>query len=314
MMLTYRARLRLSGSIVGKIQSDTLFGGLCWAYHDTVDEASFQALLTECIAGKPPFVVSDPFPGDLLPKPFLPPVSSVSTASGKEALVAAAKQAKKLKDIQWLTQEEFRAMLSGKPVAAERKPAVSVTRMTLHNTINRETGTTVLDGGGLYDLPESYYQAEYLSVYVRVKQAWEDSLRQCFAHFGKIGFGGKRSIGKGGFDLIDFEPFGAFAATSDGGNAFVSLSHFVPAEDDPADGCYKTMVKYPRLDREHAQGPNLFKHPLVLMTPGSVFRTGSSPKPYYGKAIQGIAPGFAAAIQGTFAFAVPFQWMMEESQ
>ena len=149
MMLTYRARLRLSGSIVGKIQSDTLFGGLCWAYHDTVDEASFQALLTECIAGKPPFVVSDPFPGDLLPKPFLPPVASVSTTSGKEALVAVAKQAKKMKDIQWLTQDEFRAMLSGKPLAAERKPAVSVTRMTLHNTINRETGTTVTDGAAV---------------------------------------------------------------------------------------------------------------------------------------------------------------------
>ena len=51
MMLTYRARLRLSGSIVGKIQSDTLFGGLCWAYHDIVDEESFQALLAECIDG-----------------------------------------------------------------------------------------------------------------------------------------------------------------------------------------------------------------------------------------------------------------------
>ena len=71
MMLTYRARLRLSGSVVGKIQSDTLFGGLCWAYHDTAQEEKFQSLLASCTAGEPPFVVSDPFPGDLLPKPFL---------------------------------------------------------------------------------------------------------------------------------------------------------------------------------------------------------------------------------------------------
>ena len=313
MMLTYRARLRLSGSIVGKIQSDTLFGGLCWAYRDLGDDDRFQQLLAQCIAGEPPFVVSDPFPGDFLPKPLLPPAASASASTDKDALVAQARQAKKVKDIQWLTQQEFLAMLSAKPVAPERKNAVSVTRLTLHNTIHRETGTTVTDGGGLYELPESFFQSDYLSVYVRVKQGWEESLRQGFAHFGKTGFGGKRSIGKGGFDLLDFEPFDDFALTADRANAFVSLSHFVPADEDPAEGCYKTMVKYPRLDRELAQGPNLFKHPLVLLTPGSVFRTDGPPKPYYGKAIQGIAPGFAAAIQGAFAFAVAFHWREEES-
>ena len=63
MMLTYRARLRLSGSVVGKIQSDTLFGGLCWAYHDSVDETRFNELLEQCLAGTPPFVVSTTRPG-----------------------------------------------------------------------------------------------------------------------------------------------------------------------------------------------------------------------------------------------------------
>ena len=309
MMLTYRARLRLSGSVVGKIQSDTLFGGLCWAYHDSVDETRFNELLERCLAGTPPFVVSDPFPGDLLPKPLLPPPAvAEGDAPDKAALVSVAKQAKKIKDIQWLSLTEFDRLLAGQAVVPERKPVVAFTRMTLHNTINRDTGTTLADGGGLYDLPESFFQSEYLSVYCRVEPGWEEVLRQCLTQLGKTGFGGRRSIGKGGFDLMDFEPFDGFVPASGDVNAFVSLSHFVPAADDPAEGCYKTMVKYPRLDREYSKGTNLFKHPLMLLIPGSVFRTGAVPRPFYGRAVPNIAPGLAAAIQGAFAFAVPFRW------
>lgn len=307
MMLTYLARLRLSGSVVGRVQSDTLFGGLCWAYHDQADDNRFQDFIARCTGGNPPFVVSDPFPGDLLPKPLLPPPAlDTGSAPDKAALVAVAKQAKKVKDIQWLTLAEFRDMLAGQPVVPERKKAISLSRLTQHNTINRETGTTVTDGGGLYDIQETFYYKE-LSVYCRVESGWEETLERCLGNLGRTGFGGKRSIGKGGFDLVDFTQFDGFE-TSPGDDAFVSLSHFVPAVDDPAEGCYKTMVKYPRLDRELSQGPNLFKHPLVLLTPGSVFRTGTVPNSYYGRAISNIAPGFPAAIQGTFAFAVPFQW------
>ena len=308
-MLTYRARIRLSGGYVGKIQSDTLFGGLCWSYHGQADEHDFEELLSRISKGEPPFVTSDPFPGDFLPKPLLPPPNRMTETTDKKELVEIARRAKTLKDVRWLSMEELQSMLAGAEVAPALKERMEITRLTLHNTINRATNTTLVEGGGLYDLPETFSKSDYLTIYFRIAPDWVDAAQQCLVQLGRSGVGRRRSNGKGGFEVVSFEPFAAFDRAD--GNAYVSLSHFVPAPQDSQDGCFKTIVKYPRLDREYAQGPNPFKHPLMLMVPGSVFYSGENPKPFYGQAIGNIAPGLPSAIQGAFAFAAPFVWKRE---
>ena len=302
-MKTYHATIKMSGGFISKLQSDTLFGGLCWALRYSSGESVLREMLAECIAGRPPFVVSDLFPADLLPKPFLPPRSISGETLKKAEMVTAAKQAKRLKETKWLSFGEFQAIAAGEAVVPTEKKPQDKTVLTLHNTISRETNHT-LDEGGLYDLPETFSTANYLTLYLRIKEGWAEKVQQSLVLFGGMGIGKRRSTGKGGFSVLDFAPFDKFDSWT-GANAFISLSHFVPAADDPVIGCYKTLVKYPKLDREFATGPNLFKYPLILLVPGSVFHTGQSPKPFYGKALQNIAPGNAKAVQGCFAFAAP---------
>ena len=38
-MKTYRATIRMTGPYISKLQSDTLFGGMCWALRDLYGSA-----------------------------------------------------------------------------------------------------------------------------------------------------------------------------------------------------------------------------------------------------------------------------------
>ncbi len=302
-MKTYRAKIKMSGSYISKLQSDTVFGGLCWAYKSLAGDDAFGELLSDCVAGRPLFVVSDLLPGDLLPKPFFPPTPIRQEKVSKVELLEAAMQAKRLKETSWLTYEEFQAAASGETINPLPKPSPYKTVLTLHSTISRATNTT-LDEGGLYDLPETFSSVSHMTLYLKVEDGWEETTQKCLKLFGEMGIGKRRTVGKGSFSILEFAPFAGFDAL-DGANAFVSLSHFVPALDDPSRGNYKTIVKYPKLDREYAISQNPFKYPLILLLPGSVFYTGSAPHPFYGRALQNIAPGLPKAIQGCFAFAAP---------
>ncbi|MBT9168298.1 MAG: hypothetical protein DDT19_01643 [Syntrophomonadaceae bacterium] len=306
-MKTFRAKIKMSGSYISKLQSDTLFGGLCWAYKSLEGNDALGKLLSDCVIGRPLFVVSDLLPADLLPKPFLPPIPVRREAVSKDELLEAAGQAKRLKETTWLTFDEFQAAASGESIIPAAKQPPDKTVLTLHNTISRATNTT-LDEGGLYDLPETFSAVSHMTLYLKIADGWEDKIEKCLKLLGEMGVGKRRSAGKGGFNVFEFAPFAGLDAL-DGANAFVSLSHFVPAPDDPSHGNYKTIVKYPKLDREYAISPNPFKYPLILLVPGSVFYTDSAPRPFYGRVLQNIAPGFPKALQGCFAFAAPAKLM-----
>ena len=301
-MLTYRARIRMTGGYISRLQSDTVFGGLCWAYKTLAGETELHKLLELCRAGTPPFVVSDLLPGDYLPRPYAAHRPGVAEQTTKSSRLETARQAKASKGTKWLTPDEFAAFAVGRPALVESKKATETTVLTLHNTVNRHTGTT--GDNSLYELPETFSTADHFSLYIRVVKGWEDTVYKLVEQLGHMGIGKRRSVGKGGFTILDYQPFAGFDEVPQA-NAFVSLSHFVPHETDPAQGCYKTVVKYGKLDREYALSGNPFKYPLILLMPGSTFFTGSKPRPYYGKAVTGLAPVLPEAIQGCFAFAAP---------
>lgn len=302
-MKTYRAQIRMTGSYISKLQSDTIFGGLCWAYKSVAGEKAFMEMLDCCKSGTPPFVVSDLFPANLLPRPLLRLTTATPDTASKKVLLENLNKAKIVKDINWLTFAEFQAIVTGKNIIPKAKQPTDKTVLTLHNTISRMTNTT-LDEGGLYDLPETFSAVNSMTMYLRVKEGWENIVKESLELLGETGIGKRRSTGKGGFKVLSFEEFAGFPPLKNT-NSFVSLSHFVPAPDDPQQGFYKTLIKYPKLDREYAISSNPFKYPLMLFVPGSTFLTQGRPRPYYGRAIQNIAPGLPSAIQGCFSFAVP---------
>src|SRR5258708_1011967 len=113
-MQTYRVTFHLTSPSLTLWQADTLFGHLCWALARREGEAAVQSLLEACRAGRPPLLLSDGFPGDMLPRPLFPPI--FITTGTVEAQRQAMRQEKETKAVVWLSMEEFTRNLGGERV------------------------------------------------------------------------------------------------------------------------------------------------------------------------------------------------------
>lgn len=298
-MKIYRLRLKPLSAFLTPWHADTIFGAVCWVMAWRDGEEALARFLREYKDGNPPFVLSDGMPGDLLPAP-----ASLSLRESKENTLEEYRKNKRLKKVSWLTSEEFEAVRRGnhevepKEDAKAFKPAE-----TLHSSINRNTGTT--DEGALFELEEYALEADSISIYLKIKDDWEGKVVHLFKDLSMTGYGKKKSVGKGSFELSgELEAFDKFNDFN-GANGFVSLSSFVPAKNDPTEGFHKTLVKYGKLDGEFALSGNPFKKPLLMLTAGSVFKVEETIKPFYGRMVEGIAPHKPEIVHYGYAFAVP---------
>jgi CRISPR-associated protein Csm4 len=219
--------------------------------------------------------------------------------------------ARKWKEVAWLSPEDFDAFRGGRlpDLPADKRAAPSLTVSRLHASLDRRSNRTI-EPGGLREEEEVYLGegADHLTVYARVATDWAGRLDCLWQSLALSGFGKKKSSGMGAFDYGGLERFDGFSSPpcADG---FVALSHFVPARADPADGDYSLTVKYGKLGDAWAVGTeNPFKRPLAMIQPGSCFRTAGPPRPWYGRAVQGLAPGRPEAAQLAFALAAPMRW------
>jgi CRISPR-associated protein Csm4 len=300
-MRTYRLKLKPKSSFITPWQADTIFGSLCWIMAWRKGAESLTQFLSEYRKGNPCFILSDGMPGDLLPAPvYLPLILKTDDYQ----------KAKSLKKTAWLRPDEFEMLRKGNfELEGHESIKPFKTFTTLHSSINRLTGTTG-DEGSLFELEEYVFdfkaaKADYISVYLKIREGFEDMVMSLFRDLALSGYGAKKSAGKGSFEimgeLVEFKNFDAFKEA----NAFVTLSNFVPAPDDPADGYYRTMVKYGKLGGEYTFTDNPFKRPIVMITTGSTFLVKETYKPYYGCMIINIAPSRPEIIHYGYAFAVP---------
>lgn len=303
-MRTYLIQLSVPSGFISPWQSDTLYGHLCWiaerseAFRSFRGAAGFIDLFRH---GPPPLVISDGFPGEMLPSPvdlrerFLPASEVKLDRQGYAEL-------KQLKKAAWLTRDQFTAYQRGVPFSyqpPEGKPLVH--QPTLHNQIGRLNNTTS-DGGGLFELDEHFVTDGIVSIYARIDDNLVEDVRLLFEHLAYSGFGAKKTSGKGAFKVMDFAPFSGFdlEGTPD---AFVTLSHCVPAENDPTDGAYRVRVKYGKLGEEKTYCGNPFKKPLAMLKPGAVFRC-QTPTLWCGRLVENIAYTDPTVVQFGFGFAV----------
>jgi CRISPR-associated protein Csm4 len=321
-MKTYRVRLGLDSASLSAWQSDTIFGHLCWTVRYEKGEEALGQFLAPFLAGEPPLVLSNGFPGDLLPRPVLPPESPPGLETPKRDQVAAMRRVRQGKGINHVDLDEFNAICRGERVLLRPQEARVEDRTVLKNLINRLTGTTTgseaeeAAGGNLYDLQEILYLKRRglvgekmpvpISIYLKViDDHWEKRIRELFGRMALVGFGAKKSTGYGQFEVESFKPFDGFAAP-DGANGFVSLSNFVPAQADPVDGHYETLVKYGKLGEEFASSGDIspFKFPLLMLAAGATFRD-DNPRDFYGRMVAGVHPRHEHIVQYGYAFAVP---------
>ncbi|NPV46793.1 MAG: hypothetical protein HPY69_07535 [Armatimonadetes bacterium] len=305
-MRDYRIRLRLTAPTGTPWQSDTVFGHLAWQVaRGALPDVSLEDFLAAFRDGSPPFVLSDGFPGDLLPRPFLP-VAAQAAASQEEY-----KQQRERRKSRFVTAEDFASIRQGNGTTWKGHDDPWERFEVPHASLNRVTETTTGPGGEAEG--GAFFQTElmairdpgldYLSLYLRAEPPWAERVAELLEGLSLLGFGRDRSVGIGAFEVQDCQPWDGFSPLAEA-NGFVSLSSYCPAATDPTRGRWRVRLKYGKLG-ENAGGANPFKRPLIQFEPGAVFWTDGPPQPFYGRAVTGLAPGLPEAIQCCYTLAVP---------
>ena len=314
-----RIRLRPLGVWSTPWQADSLMGALAnvWA-RSNGDGAIVRDFLEPWLSGSPAFVISDAFPGDLLPSPAGLPIW----------WEWPQEDYKRIKRRELLSPGEFGLAQRGmRPELEDESGRVFIEdHARLRNSISRVTDTTG-EGGELFEVPFSVLARRgdprdeselFLTLYARTDSAGLEVLISALEMLGQTGYGADASVGHGGFEVADGPEPCPELDDVPGADSFISLSTFQPTPSDPVDGLWRVFIKYGKLAPEF-QDVSIFKRPQAMLQPGACFRTQGPPLPYYGGAItsdrllterdrsaleeRGIRPAQAA-----FALAVPMVW------
>ena len=136
-MKDIRITVKLLAPLGTPWQSDTVFGHLAWHVARGGAPMSIGEFLTPFREGRPPFVLSDAFPGDLLPRPFLSARSKAEPRTVDEYALAKARQ-----KTGYVTTSEFDALRRSGDTTWVPKQAPWTSTQVPHAAINRTTGTT----------------------------------------------------------------------------------------------------------------------------------------------------------------------------
>lgn len=279
-------------------QADTLTGALCTTAA-RVHGALFlrERLIEPMLAGAPPFVLSDAFPGDLLPVPLAVRLAKPPPDANRKAI----------KRGRWLAREDFlflRAAGPGADVPWSRLLPDSVVfcdETTRHNTLARDSDAS-LEEGGLFSRSDTHLITGQngrarLTLYFRAADDAAAALLLDLLHeLSLVGFGADVATGRGQFEIAgDPEPASDLDKAPLGADAVVVLSTFQPAAADPADGLWEAFPKFGKL------GPDLGlsdvrKRTLIMFRPGACFRADPA-RPFLGRALpmDEVLPANAAA-------------------
>lgn len=160
-----------------------------------------------------------------------------------------------------------------------------------HAKINRLSGAAI--DGGLFTTDDNFYSNNDFEAYCKIGTGFpEEILEECLEFINVNGFGRKKSTGKGAVHCTIERTTDDFVISD--ANAFMTLSNYVPCQNDPQKGFYKLLTKYGKLGGHFASSsiipgsdPTPFKYPVVMFESGSVFKMGKK-KEHYGKIVKDV--------------------------
>lgn len=256
-----------------------------------------------------------------LPNPIIPHKEKNSPET-KDEKIKQFMDFKISKERKLLTLDEFNQVLNGNEPDLSEKADIPKYTEDLRTSveISRETFSSI--EGHLFsyapmfvdeiivDNKKQEYSDTKTIIFIKIIDEKNFTDYKCEAvlkEVFEVGFGKKKSSGYGEFEVIgnlgNFEGF----TESEDANGFVTLSNYLPSVNDglkmgskakeiPASAgmtdsrednettsyYYDFKLKYGKLGEELALSENPFKKPIVLLLPGSVFRTDMK-KDYYGR-------------------------------
>jgi CRISPR-associated protein Csm4 len=205
---------------------------------------------------------------------YLPFNCAVKYKNGKIACSYLSSQ------VQFYCPSEFNKLL----VSIESSPEV-----TYHAKINRLSGTAI--DGGLFTTNDNFYSNNDFEAYCKIGSGFSEKiLKECLEFINVNGFGRKKSTGKGAVHCTIERTTDDFVIS----DAFMTLSNYVPCQDDPQKGFYKLLTKYGKLGGHFASSsiipgsdPTPFKYPIVMFESGSVFKKDKN-KEHYGQIVKDV--------------------------
>lgn len=304
-MILHRVKLRPRSPWRTPWQADTLTGMLmavCARVHGA--DVLRDLIIEPMLEGKPPFVLSDACPGDLLPMPVWLRLADWPEEADR----------KRLKRARWLQPDDFQRARRGETPAASALIAdeqVFLEHTRQHNTLDRLSDTTgdAESGLGIFNRPETLLRptksvtngADYLSVYMRILEPGaEDLLLEFFGDLALTGFGADTATGRGQFDILgNPEAVPELDQAIENANSVVAFSTFQPGTDDPVNGLWDAFPKFAKLGPDLGVS-NVRKNTLILFRPGACFHTPSNSQPaFLGRAVpmtQLLPPATAGAL------------------
>lgn len=309
--MLYRVKIKPKASYISMLQSDTFSGAFFWSYRYLYGEDELRGLLSAAWEGYPMIVFSNAFPENTLPLPLgiYDEARNIDRVTDKAERKQAYQQNKKYKKCHFLNRREFLQVQQGNwrgfsPFLSSDPETIDD---TIHNMVPR-SGSDTSDAGAdtdLFSVEEKFVNDGIYDLYI-LTEIENSELNKTLELMFTLGIGARKSVGKGSFDLLSLKEEQELTAFSDG-NAFLALSNFIPAKNDPVDGNYKTLVKYGKLDRELSVVEQPFKKPLMFLEAGAVFRCDDQGvRPYYGRCLHGIAVDPNISVNA-FTIAIPMR-------
>lgn len=297
------------------LTADTLWGHICWYIRESRGESALKEFIHR-FQSDPPFLLSDAFPFEFIPFPLIPITNRVeseiikaqlpdSTADKRKKLFLFNKL-KKLKKARFIPYQrlskiaqEFDILkLFNELLATEEieKPPKSYTIIEPHVSIDRLT-LTAKEGQLFFTSSEVYEKSDSPSQWIiaLIRDFDESELFRYLKEIGNIGYGADRSVGRGRFEVEAPKPLAPQPLRE--ANLGIALSHFVPAQNDPISGYWNLSTKFGRVGGIFSIKHPLsdipftpFKRPLIMLTPGSVFRItyNFAEKPFWGRLVSNI--------------------------
>lgn len=276
------------------LQSDTLFGHICWALRYIKGEDILLAFLNSFDGNSAPLLLSSGFPSGYLPMPVLRTITVDEEetlwdrhAKGNMSRLDFYRKMKRLGKAIYCEQHLIQALQDGLSYFAIYEQYFSgkalqndicfadggtwrQTTETWHNSKNRLTDR--VGGGNLFALEDTCFADNTtFTVFLRDDSFGEQMLRDLLDYIAFEGYGADKTVGRGAFsfELANGWQLGTAGNT----NGFISLSHFHPAPGQNMDGYYEVSTKFGKIGGHWASsgkgGPH--KQPLLMFNPGSFF-------------------------------------------
>ncbi len=312
-MKTFMVKFKVLSPVITPFQSDTIWGHIAWACYYIWGEKGCKDFIQAHKEGNPT-LVSNAYPDGFLPVPYIPLVGEGSEIVEREIF-------KRIKKRRLMKVENFGKVKDGlspsklfevlkNEIKDEEKAGKrfinstvqTVTETILRNRIDRLTFTTA-EMGKLFATEETFYNWDMVMWFaIKTEFFSEVEIERILKCIELNGFGADASVGKGRIKFIELAEQKLPEAGD--GNAFMSISNFIPVEDEFMqfeDAWYKLFTKFPKVGGYLAL-IDPFKKPLLFFEAGSVFKVGEV-RDYYGCLVENVHSN-KDVVQYAYAFPI----------